>query len=358
MKRLIAVGFVLSILFGMVSATASTPGSSANPLISRSYLEGAFNTSVRNEATNILRVGASTAMGRLDEIYRDYGGYDFAQRFTAVWITSGGTILLPAGSSFTLLSGTATLTIIFGAVVNISTGSVMASGTRLAPNQRYFSVENTLAEIAAGSSITGYVDGYYNIDNGGFVVTHPVFSDVMEHQWYYPAVDFVQKEQLFVGTAPNTFSPNAPMTRGMFVTVLHRLDGLPSTTSGNSFSDVNDPGTFFYDAVTWASRNNIVTGFPDGRFRPNALVTREQMAAIMYRYAGYKKYDLSAPTNALDSFPDRGEVAGFAAREMRWAVARGVIGGSGGRLMPKETATRAQVAQIILNYCDYTGTIN
>ena len=145
------------------------------------------------------------------------------------------------------------------------------------------------------------------------------------------------------------------MTRGMFVTVLYRLDGQPAVGPGGAFSDVGNPSAFYFDPVTWASGNGIVSGFTDGTFRPSAAITREQMAAIMHRYATFKGRDMSMPGTVFDTFPDRGEVSEFAALAMRWAVSWEIIRGSGGNLLPRNTATRAEVAQIIFNYCENIG---
>jgi hypothetical protein len=169
-------------------------------------------------------------------------------------------------------------------------------------------------------------------------------------------VDYVYKSALFSGTAADKFSPAAPMTRGMFVTVLYRLDGKPSASGEVSFSDVGDASQYYYDAVRWASASGVVNGYDDGTFRPNASVTREQMAAIMYRYATFKGVDVAASDDsAFDAFSDRGSVSAYAETAVRWAAARRVINGSDGKLNPAGDAPRAQVAQIVLNFRTVIG---
>ena len=160
---------------------------------------------------------------------------------------------------------------------------------------------------------------------------------------------------MFTGTSATAFSPNMPMTRAMFVTVLYRMDGRPATGAGGGFSDVRNPSQYYYNAVIWASANDIVTGNTDGTFQPDIHVTREQMAAIMYRYATYKGRNLSTSGTLFDTFPDRNAISGYAAHAMRWTVSHEVIRGSGGKLLPQSTATRAEVAQIIYNYCEKIG---
>jgi hypothetical protein len=353
LKRTIAAGLVIIMLSCMVTVSASTAGTTADPLITLSYLDGAFASSMRSDIADTLGSAADKAMNRLDELYKTYVGYSFAPRFTSVTLAAEDTVTLSAGASFILLSGSATLTVTSGTVINISTGTEVASESRLAQYQRYFCAEDTTALITANSAATGQVDGYYLLDS-----TAPqqrVFIDVLEGQWYFPAVDFVYTNGLFAGTSENTFSPAMSMTRGMFVTVLYRLDGRPPTGSGGAFTDVSDASRYYYDAVTWANTNRIVTGYEDGTFRPNAAVTREQMATIMHRYATFKERDMSMPGTVYDTFPDRGDVSDYAADAMRWTVSWGVINGSDGRLLPQDTATRAQVAQIIYNYCERIG---
>jgi len=342
-------------LLFMVTASASTVGSTADPLITRSYLEGAYAASLKSEIAGTLGNATEKALGRLDEFHRNYIGYSFAPRFTQVSLTEGGTVLLSTGASFILLSGSASLTIVSGTVINISTGREVATGSQLTRYNRYFCAESTTARVTASSAAAGQVDGYYLVSGNGPSTSQPPFADVPQSAWFYAAVEFVYKNDMFTGTSATTFSPNTPMTRAMFVTVLHRMDGRPATGAGGEFSDVRNPSQYYYNAVKWASANDIVTGNTDGTFQPDMHVTREQMAAIMYRYASYKGRDLSTPGALFDTFPDRNAISGYASHAMRWTVSHEVIRGSGGRLLPQNTATRAEVAQIVYNYCEKIG---
>jgi hypothetical protein len=137
----------------------------------------------------------------------------------------------------------------------------------------------------------------------------------------------------------------------MFVTVLYRLAGMPPVADAGEFLDAADPSQYYYGAVGWANGNSIVTGYDDGRFQPSANISREQMAVIMHRYATYKNIDTAVgDAPAYDQFPDRGSVSPYASEALRWASAKGIINGSDGNLLPGASATRAQVAQIILNF--------
>ena len=176
------------------------------------------------------------------------------------------------------------------------------------------------------------------------------FTDVSRTSWFYADAAFVYKKGLFSGTDSSTFSPDASMTRAMLVTVLYRLEGQPAVTGNSSFADVKS-GVYYERAVIWAAANGIVTGTGSASFSPDAKVTREQLAAILYRYAQYRKLDTSANAK-LNGFSDAGNVSGYASAALGWAVAEGLVNGASGRLMPKGNATRAQVAAIFHRFVE------
>ena len=176
------------------------------------------------------------------------------------------------------------------------------------------------------------------------------FTDVRESDWFYEDVVFAYENGLFAGTSDTTFSPNASMTRAMLVTVLYRLEGQPAVNGRSGFSDVQYNG-YYEDAVTWAADNGIVNGTSTSTFSPNVNVTREQMAAILYRYAQYKKYNTAA-SSGLNGFTDHASVSGYAAASLEWAVAEKLVNGSAGKLMPTGNATRAQVAAILHRFVE------
>ena len=171
------------------------------------------------------------------------------------------------------------------------------------------------------------------------------FTDVSTSDWFYDDVAFVYENGLFSGTDSRSFSPNASMTRAMLVTVLYRLEGEPTVTGRSSFTDVRS-GAYYEKAVIWAAANGIVTGTDSTSFSPDAKVTREQLAAILFRYAQYRKLDTDASAK-LNSFTDADSVSAYASEALGWAVSEGLINGASGKLMPKGDATRAQVAAIL-----------
>ena len=180
------------------------------------------------------------------------------------------------------------------------------------------------------------------------------FTDVRESDWFYDDVVFAYENGLFSGTSDTTFSPNTSMTRAMLVTVLYRLEGQPAVNGRSGFSDVQYNG-YYEDAVTWAADNGIVNGISTSTFSPNANVTREQMAAILYRYAQYKKYNTAA-SSSLNGFTDQASVSGYATASLEWAVAEKLVNGSAGKLMPTGNATRAQVAAILHRFVENVAT--
>lgn len=180
------------------------------------------------------------------------------------------------------------------------------------------------------------------------------FTDVRRSDWFYEDVAFAYENGLFSGTSDTMFSPNASMTRAMLVTVLYRLEGEPSVRGRSGFSDVTF-NSYYEDAVTWAADNGIVNGTSITTFSPNANVTREQMAAILYRYAQYKKYNTAA-SSSLNGFTDQASVSGYATASLEWAVAEKLVNGSAGKLMPTGNATRAQVAAILHRFVENVAT--
>lgn len=180
------------------------------------------------------------------------------------------------------------------------------------------------------------------------------FRDVKPSDWFYEGVKFANQHALFNGTAPDTFSPEAAMTRGMLVTVLWRLDGKPVPKTAGSFTDVSS-SAYYADPVTWASENGVVNGIGGGKFDPDGNVTREQMAAILYRYANVCKLDTSRRGD-FTAFPDAAAVSTWATDALSWTIAEGIIGGSreGDRvyLNPEGNATRAQVAAIFMRFVE------
>ena len=178
------------------------------------------------------------------------------------------------------------------------------------------------------------------------------FTDVSTSDWFYGAVKFVYENGLMDGVGDNRFAPNSATTRGMLVTILYRLEGEPAVTGEAGFDDVGD--TWYTDAVIWAAANDIVNGIGDNQFGPENTLTREQLVTMLYRYAQNKGYDVTASAD-LSGYPDADKIQSWAQEAMTWAVAEGIVEGMDGNLNPAGSATRAQIATILMRFCEGVG---
>ena len=218
----------------------------------------------------------------------------------------------------------------------------------------------SLADDGSISAVGGAYDAgqqtyAFDVVNGVTAIARFPFTDVVAGTWYYGAAAYAYNNGLFAGMTPTTFAPNATMTRAMLVSVLWRLAGEPAPKAPNTFVDVPD-GAWYTDAVTWAAENGVVSGIGGSRFDPSGFVTREQTAEILYNYAHSKGYDVSARAD-LTVFPDAGSVSGWAEKALSWANAAGLINGTvrdGQTILdPQGSASRAQVAMILMNYVEH-----
>ena len=218
----------------------------------------------------------------------------------------------------------------------------------------------SLADDGSISTVGGAYDAgqqtyAFDVVNGVTAIARFPFTDVVAGTWYYGAAAYAYNNGLFAGMTPTTFAPNATMTRAMLVSVLWRLAGEPAPKAPNTFVDVPD-GAWYTDAVTWAAENGVVSGIGGSRFDPSGFVTREQTAEILYNYAHSKGYDVSARAD-LTVFPDAGSVSGWAEKALSWANAAGLINGTvrdGQTILdPQGSASRAQVAMILMNYVEH-----
>ena len=193
------------------------------------------------------------------------------------------------------------------------------------------------------------VKATFKKDEGTQPSTLP-FNDVSESEWFYEAVKYVYDKGMMNGVSDTSFAPYSNLTRGMIAQVLYNLEGKPAV-SGSAYTDVA-ADQWYNGAVNWAAKKGIVTGYGDGTFGPMDNITREQMAAILYRYAQYKGYDVSAKGD-LTAFTDGNTVSDWAKDAMSWAVGTALFNGKGdGILDPTTTATRAEVAKILMTYCE------
>ena len=279
----------------------------------------------------------------------------------AVSLASGASLNAAQQRALGSQAATATLAnasvLVDGAAASCPAGSVRAA---VAVNAADDLTAWSLADDGSISAVGGAYDAgqqtyAFDVVNGVTAIARFPFTDVVAGTWYYGAAAYAYNNGLFAGMTPTTFAPNATMTRAMLVSVLWRLAGEPAPKAPNTFVDVPD-GAWYTDAVTWAAENGVVSGIGGSRFDPSGFVTREQTAEILYNYAHSKGYDVSARAD-LTAFPDAGSVSGWAEEALSWANAAGLINGTvrDGRtiLDPQGSASRAQVAMILMNYVEH-----
>ena len=207
-------------------------------------------------------------------------------------------------------------------------------------------------------TLTPAGDGKYTFTQPGVKVTINVtfvpeewpFVDVAESDWFFQAVKYVFERGIMVGTSDTTFEPQSSVTRGQVVQMLYNLEGQPTVTGEDGFTDVQSKD-WWYNAVVWASQNEVVSGYGDGTFQPKRNISRQEFAQMLFNYAKFKGYDLTA-TGDLTKFPDGGDVAGWAETAMQWANGNELINGHAdtGKLDPLGTTVRAQAASILTKF--------
>ena len=212
--------------------------------------------------------------------------------------------------------------------------------------------ERSLTNKVSGVYLTKDMTVYagWRVDENPNTGANP-FTDVSEKDWFYSDVMFVYENGLMLGTSKTLFSPHGTATRGMMATILWRMEGSPAPKGKNSFTDV-EAGKWYADAITWTAENGIFAGYGKDKFGPDDPITREQLAAIFYRYADYKGYDLTVKGN-LDKFKDADKITDYAETAMGWAVGSGLMKGKSGNLLdPQGTATRAEIAAMLHRFIE------
>ena len=234
-------------------------------------------------------------------------------------------------------------------------------GINIASTKNYYPYTATIASDGTITTLRegrGYIE-YYDKNNTligsttlKVVKTELPFTDVSGNNWFYSSVKYTYQKGIILGTSNTTFNPNTKLTRGMLVTILHRMDGKPTPTTQNKFSDVYK-SQYYYDAVIWANEKGIVHGYGDGsKFGPDDNITRQDLAVILRNFAQYKGKNINV-TSDLSKFKDGNLVSDYAKTAMQWATGKGVITGNnnGESLTPHANSTRAEAAGMIYNYC-------
>ena len=210
------------------------------------------------------------------------------------------------------------------------------------------SLTNKVSGVCLTKDMTVYAG--WRVDENPGTGVNP-FTDISEKDWFYGDVMFVYENGLMLGTSKTLFSPHGTAMRGMMETILWRMEGSPVPKGKNSFTDV-EAGKWYADAITWTAENGIFAGYSKDKFGPDDPITREQLAAIFYRYADYKGYDLTVKGD-LDKFKDADKITDYAKTAMQWAVGSGLVKGKSGNLLdPQGTATRAEIAAMLHRFIE------
>ena len=284
-------------------------------------------------------------------IVDENGGVTIPDGKTAEIKTHDATVTIPGGSkidsdgTITIGTGTADVTISNGSHITVSTGTVIKGD--------HITVGYAGASAVIDDEVVNYTDGTVLILDeetplGFYVLDRTPFSDVDETDWFYSSVIYVYENGLMVGMSDEQFNPNAIVNRSMLVTVLWRLADEPAPEGENTFDDLTQ--SWYFDAVIWASENDIVKGYDDGGYGPEDGITREQLATILYRYAGFTGMDVSAGAD-LGEFSDADEISDYAYEAMSWAYKSGLIKGrTESTLAPLGTASRAELSVILQRF--------
>jgi len=356
MKRFSHIlGLALAFLLLTAGAYAAVSGDS---LISLDYLKNTFFPSAvkagEEASDKVLNKALDDALSQLDGAGQTGGGTGLSSDTLRrrEW-TDGQIITLSTGGTFVLLDGSATL-VHTGAVVDVTAGTELPSGSKLVLNHRYLVGENTDAAVTirSGAAALG-LQGGYTLTPGKS--QHTPFYDVSQSDWFYAPVGFAYERGLFSGVDASHFSAGTAMNRAMLMSVLHRLAGSPDTVTQLAFNDV--PGNSWYaKAVLWGASQGITSGTGNGNFSPDGSVTREQAVTMLYNYAyKYMGIDVSGGA-ALSGYGDLDRLSSWARPAMTWAVDRGIISGAsnGGTLTldPQRGATRAEMATMLKAFCE------
>ena len=286
-----------------------------------------------------------------DEDHGGSGGGSSVTRYTITASAGEGGSISPSGSVRVTRGGDRTFTITAEEGYEIS--DVLVDGESVGAVRTY-----TFEDVRAGHTIEARFSTLEETQPGGETdigesdtpLTPLPFTDVDNEAWYAGAVRYVVDNGLMEGTSAATFAPGTLLTRSMLAQILYNMEGRPATAEAAAFTDV-DADAWYAGAVAWAAAQGIVTGYGDGAFGPGDPITREQVAAILYRYAQYKGEAVTA-SGDLSAFTDSAAVSSWAQTAMAWAVGSGLINGKdGGVLDPQGSATRAEATAILMRYC-------
>lgn len=348
MKKIVTGALVMTLLIALSSASASSAGGATDPLVTRSYAEGAYRTALTDSLI-------SSAGARLQELFDRaaapyQGDGDTAINYTSGregWRLASGGIRVPSGGTVTPTSGSLTLSELRGELVDTTTGQTVAPGTALTQFHRYLVTEEAEAYLTCASPALFYLDGPY-ITLDALERQYSYYNDVAGSEWYYDAAKYVKDNRLFHDWDSASFNGRLPATRAEMVYALWVMAGSPVPTMDSGFTDLSED--WYRDAVSWAAETGITTGISPTEFDPNGLVKRSQMAAFFYRCTAWQggRTDQRAD---LTVYTDSAKIPEWAIDALSWATAINVIRGNDDRTVaPSSSSTRAQLAAVIMRW--------
>ncbi len=362
MKKKIGAALVAAALVVFAAVVITQGITKEDPLISKEYLEGTYEATLLGDIQKHIDTAFSALLTKADGALSNtvkpsstpQTGWQGADTFQPKSQRVGDVISLSTGSGLLFTAGAATIASTGGEVIDVTEGSA-ASTLYAIPGHRYLVGESATATVTIESeAATLSLVGGYQVTLSSKAALP--FTDISRSAWFYEPVKYVYEKKLFGGVAADQFAPQAPVTRGMLATVLHRLAGSPGPGSeGASFHDVA-AGTWYEAGVRWSAGAGVVNGMGEGAFLPEWNVTREQLAVMLYRYATDYEKRTAEPSGDLNAFRDSAAVSTWAQEGLSWAVGAGILkGDTEGSLNPGGFASRAETATMMQRFAAFLG---
>lgn len=335
LKRVMAL-LCAVLLLGSGGAIAADAGSAQDPLLSQSYVRQWEQMLREDRSARAISAAFPliTEAQRSIELQRVRCGKNGVRQ---ALVPAGARIALSAGDTITLLSGAGSFQ--GGALIDLTAGEAVSGGEAMLRHRMLLSAGAKTIFAAREESLVSLT--------GTAVLSR--YADVPPEEWYGAAIDYADVRSLMNGTGERVFSPSSTLTRAMFVTILGRMAGVPERDyPGVSFSDV-ETGSWYAPYVEWGAKQGIVNGMGEGLFAPDSPVTREQMAALITRYADSAGYELPAGVSAVAAFHDAGSISGWAFESVERMRQTGLLSGDPqGNFNPLNGATRAEAATVFM----------
>jgi len=360
-KKIVVISILVVLLLSAVFRVTAV-----DPIVPLSYFTETFIpeakqaiSDVINSKLNAFRIKYGLNLENLEEEEEIY--YAYAPELTAANLATGGTLELAELSTFYLISGYANVHI-DGELIDLSSGNALTSDAILETNHRYLAAESSGAVVRAYSdSVHTFIQGNYRLTYSDEIPAELTFIDMPISHWANTYVTYAYEQGIVNGVGEYRFSPSGTVTRAMFVTMLGRLSGVNQVNYYREAFDDVDPASWYGTYVAWASELGIVTGYEDGTFRPDGNISREQMAAILYRFSAYTDSIGIAGSiyeSAATSFTDADSVSEWAEGGVNWAADYGLITGyTDGSFGPQKSAARAEVCTILYRLQKMRGVI-